>query len=60
VAPARRHGEQLAGSGDRRGPVAVGQQAGMADAVEAFGQHVHHETPAELMRGSVMAVFRPV
>ena len=47
---ARRHGEQFPGSGDQAHAVAIGEQAVMADALEALGQHVHQETPDELMR----------
>src|SRR5688572_31779230 len=45
-----RHGEQLPGSRNQAHAVAVGEQAVMADAVEAFGQHMHEEAPDELVR----------
>src|SRR5215472_1696280 len=43
--------EQLAGVGDVSGTVAVGEEAIVADPVEALGQHVHQEAADELMRG---------
>ena len=46
---ARRHGEQLAGARDVGGAVAAGEQAVVADAMEALGQHVHQEAPDELV-----------
>src|SRR5260370_877335 len=36
--------EQLAGAGDVLGALAAGEQAIVADAMEACGQHVHQET----------------
>src|SRR5215472_5136840 len=43
--------EQLAGAGEVGGTVAVGEEAIVADPVEALGQHVHQEAADELMRG---------
>src|SRR5215472_9454844 len=43
--------EQLAGAGDVGGTIAVGEEAIVADPVEALGQHVHQEAADELMRG---------
>ena len=43
------HGEQLAGAGDVVGAAAVGEQAIVADAVEAAGQHVDEEAADELV-----------
>src|SRR5439155_21597269 len=42
------HGEQLARLGDALGTIAVGEQTVVADAMEAFRQHVHEEAPDEL------------
>src|SRR5260370_17033085 len=46
---ARRHGEQLAGAGNIVGATAAGKQTIMSDAMEPLGQHVHQETPDELL-----------
>src|SRR5215469_15502275 len=43
--------EQLAGAGEVGGTIAVGEEAIVADPVEALGQHVHQEAADELMRG---------
>ncbi len=40
--------EQLAGSGDVAGAPAIGEEAVVADAVEARGQHVDEEAADEL------------
>ena len=55
---ARAAREQLAGAGDVGGTVAVGEQAIVADAVEALGQHVHQEAADELVRASVIVFQR--
>src|SRR5262245_5257319 len=44
----RRHGEQLTGAGDVFRTIAVGEQAVMADAMEAFRQHMHQKSADEL------------
>ena len=49
AAPQPRAG--LSHLGDVGGAVAVGEEAVMADAVEAFGRHMHQEAADELMRG---------
>jgi len=46
---AARHGEQLAGLGEAGGAIAVGEEAVVADAMEALGEHVHQETADELV-----------
>ena len=46
---ARRHGEQFACPCDLGGAVAIGQQAIVANAVEAARQHVDQETADELV-----------
>ena len=46
---ARGSTEQLACACDVGGTIAAGEQAVMADAVEAFGQHVGEESPDELV-----------
>ncbi len=61
----RRHGEQLACPGEVGGAIAVGEQAVMADAVEAFGQDVAQEASNELVRRErqvllPVAAFSPV
>src|ERR1700680_4280106 len=43
--------EQFAGASDVLGTFAAGEQAIVADAVEACGQHVHEEAADELVRG---------
>jgi hypothetical protein len=43
--------EQFAGARDVLGPLAAGEQAIVADAVESRGQHVHQETADELVGG---------
>ena len=53
---AGRHGEQFARLGDVDGAVAAGEQAVMADAVEALWQYVHQEAPNELVGVSVMVL----
>ena len=57
--------EQLAGADDILGTFAAGQQAIVADAVEACGQHVHQETADELVGGErhdlvALGTFDPV
>src|SRR5215468_4677049 len=44
-------GEQLTGAGDVVGASAFGEQAVVADAVQAFGQHVDEEAADELVGG---------
>jgi hypothetical protein len=45
---------------DRLGPVGAGEQAVVADAMEAFGQHVDEEPADELgATPSVIVVYRP-
>src|SRR6478609_4639013 len=44
-------GEQLTGAGDIVGTRAFGEQAVVADAVEAFWQHVDEEAADELVGG---------
>ena len=47
-----RRGEQLASTSDIGGAVfAIGEQAVVADAMQALGQHMDQEAPDELMRG---------
>ena len=43
--------EQFAGARDVLGAFAAGEEAIVADAVEACGQHVHEKAANELMRG---------
>ena len=43
--------EQLAGAGDVVGALAAGEQAIVADAMEACGQHVHEKAADELVGG---------
>ncbi len=50
LALARRDLEQLAETGDVVAASAVGEQAVVADAVEALGQHVDEEAADELVR----------
>ena len=45
------HGEQFAGARDVVGALAAGEQAVVADAVEAVGQHVDQEAADELAGG---------
>jgi hypothetical protein len=45
------NGEQLTGAGDVVGASAFGKQAVVADAVEAFWQHVDEEATDELVGG---------
>ena len=57
--------EQLAGAGDVVGPLAAGEQAIVADAMEACGQHVDEEAADELVDGErhhlvAFAPFEPV
>ena len=46
-----RDAEQLAGAGEVLGAPAIGEQAVVADAVEAAGQHVDEEAADELVAG---------
>ena len=43
--------EQFAGAGDVLGTCAAGEQAIVADAVEACGEHVHEKAADELVLG---------
>ena len=57
--------EQLAGARDVLGALAAGEQAIVADAVEARGQHVHEKAADELVGGErhhliALATFEPV
>src|ERR1700680_2473896 len=57
--------EQFAGASDVLGTFAAGEQAIVADAVEACGQHVHEEAVDELVRGErhhlvTLAALAPV
>jgi len=57
--------EQFAGAGDVLGAFAAGEQAIVADAMEACGQHVHEEAADELVDGErhhlvALAAFEPV
>src|SRR5262249_24318454 len=57
--------EQLAGACDVVGALAAGEQAIVADAVEARGQYVHQETADELVGGErhqlvALGAFDPV
>ena len=45
----RRHGQQFASQGDALRAIAVGEQAVVADAMEALGQDVQQEAPDELV-----------
>jgi hypothetical protein len=47
----RRHIEQVPGSGDVAGAAAIGEEAVVADAVEAVGQNVDQEAADELVGG---------
>ncbi len=46
----RRHLEQVPGAGEVLGAPAIGEQAVVADAVEAVGEHVDEEAADELVR----------
>ena len=57
--------EQLAGARDVVGALAAGEQAIVADAMEACGQHVHEKAADELVCGErhhlvALATFEPV
>src|SRR5437868_13556924 len=57
--------EQLAGAGDVLGAFAAGEQAIVADPVEACGQHVHEKAADELVGGEghhlvALGAFEPV
>ena len=57
--------EQFAGAGDVLGAFAAGEQAIVADAVEACGEHVHEKAADELVGGErhhlvTLATFEPV
>src|SRR5207237_1817037 len=57
--------EQLAGADDILGALAAGEQAIVADAMEACGQHVHEKAADELVGGErhdlvARATFEPV
>src|SRR3954469_22598859 len=43
--------EERAGEGELGGPMAIGEEAEVADAMEAIGQGVEEEAPDELARG---------
>ncbi len=45
----RRHGKELTRQGQILDPMAVSEEAIMADPVEALRQHVHEETANELV-----------
>jgi hypothetical protein len=47
---ARRGSEQLASTCDVGGAIAIGEEAVLADAAEALGQHVHEQAADELVR----------
>jgi hypothetical protein len=58
-------GEQLAGAGNVLGALAAGEQAIIADAVEACGQHVHEKAADERVGGErhhlvALGAFEPV
>src|SRR3974390_2563724 len=60
-----RQREQLTGASDVVGTFAAGEQAIIADAVEACGKHVHEEAADELVHGErhhlvALAAFEPV
>ncbi len=48
--------EQFAGAGDVLGTFTAGEQAIVADAVEACGEHVDQEAADELVVGSVITL----
>jgi hypothetical protein len=52
--------EQLSGAGDVLGTLAAGEQAIVADAVEACGQHVHEEAADELVARRAISCLRNV
>ncbi len=65
----RWHGEQLARPRNIGGAIGVGEQAVVADAMEAFWEHVHQETTDELVvrqghcliaRGSLQPIILPL
>ena len=57
----RRRGQaqEFACSRDRLGAVGAGEQAVVADAMEALGQHMDEKPADELGTSSVIVVYRP-
>ena len=53
------HAQQLARLGEVRLALAVGEQAVVADAVEALRQHVDEEAADELVGCTVIVLYRP-
>ena len=56
---ARSRGEESADAFEPVAAVALGQEAAVADAVEAVGQHVQQETADELVRGEAHDLASP-
>ena len=54
----RRHVEQVPGSGDVVGAAAIGEEAVVADAVEAVGQEVDQEARMNSSTASLMTLYR--